>query len=167
MDKYQPFDDETEQEEIIPWTAEQARAWREANPTPSLWRLWRIQVAVGGVLVLLVWLLQMQAGWRFGVVPSAAFGVLAVLGPSALATAGVLRGWRRQMQAQRKVGGAGLSFVTILMWEGFKVLFTIALLALAPQVLREWMSWPAMLAGFVVTLKAYWWAWIRGQARAH
>ena len=71
------------------------------------------------------------------------------------------------MQAQRKVGGAGLSFATILIWEGFKVLFTIALLALAPQVLREWMSWPAMLAGFVVTLKAYWWAWIRGQARAH
>ena len=167
MDKYQPFEDEPEQEDIVPWTAEQAQAWREANPTPSLWRLWGVQLIVGMVLVFFLWLLQMRAGWQFGVVPSAAYGVLAVLLPSALATGGVLRGWRRQMQAQRKVGGAGLSFATILMWEGFKVLFSILMLALAPQLLREWMSWPAMLAGFVVTLKAYWWAWIRGQARAH
>lgn len=164
--KFPAIEDEQEQDDFVPWTAEQAEAWRAANPTPSLWRYWWVQVAVGVLVVVLASLLQQLAGWKFAVVPSAIYGVLAVLLPSALSVAGVLRSFHRLVQARRKVGSAGLGFATVMLWEGCKVLATICLLALAPVLLKDWMSWPAMLIGFIVTLKAYWWAWLRNNMRA-
>ena len=164
--KFKALDDEPDQDEFTPWTAEQAQAWRAAHPIPSLWAYWRAQVVVAVVVVLLAALLRPLFGWPDGVLPSAVYGVLAVLLPGALAVAGVLRAFRRQMQASRKVGDAGLGFAAVLLWEGCKVLATIGLLALAPVVLKGWMNWPALLLAFVVTLKAYWWAWLRNGVRA-
>jgi ATP synthase protein I len=40
-------------------------------------------------------------------------------------------------------------------WEAVKVALTVAMLGLATRVIDE-LSWPAMLAGLVVTMKVYW-----------
>ena len=164
--KYHVITDEPEQDEIPAWTAEQAQAWRQANPSPSLWMYWRVQVVVGVALVVIALGLQVWQGWTWAVSLSALYGVLVVLGPSALAVAGVLRGWEKRTQLLGNRGGAGLGFATVLLWEGCKVLITIGLLALAPVLLGNVMSWPAMVLCFIITLKAYWWAWMRSSLRA-
>ena len=160
------YDDTPEEDEIIPWTAEQAEAWRAANPSPSLWQMWKVQAYAGLAVVVASGLVQALAGWSSAVVLSAIYGVLAALLPSALANAGMLRGRRRQEQAGLRLG-AGFGFASVLAWEGVKVMLTIVLLALAPLLMREHMNWLAMLAGFVVTLKAYWLAWMRTRSVAH
>ncbi len=40
-------------------------------------------------------------------------------------------------------------------WEMAKVGLTVAMLFAAPRVVTD-LSWPAMLAGLVVTMKVYW-----------
>jgi ATP synthase protein I len=42
----------------------------------------------------------------------------------------------------------------LLVWEGVKVVLTVLALLLAPQVVED-LSWPALLAGLVVTMKVY------------
>ena len=160
------YDDTPEEDEIIPWTAEQAEAWRAANPSPSLWQMWKVQAYAGLAVVVASGLVQALAGWSSAVVLSAIYGVLAALLPSALAIAGMLRGRRRQEQAGLRLG-AGFGFASVLAWEGVKVMLTIVLLALAPLLMGGHMNWLAMLAGFVVTLKAYWLAWMRTRSVAH
>lgn len=157
--------DESEQDPITPWTAEQAQAWRQANPEPSLWQYWKTQMIVGGLLVGLVAVAQLMLHWSTGVLLSTAYGVGTVLLPSAAAVAGVLRGFRKREQWLGSSGGAGLGFATVMLWEGCKVLVTIMLLALAPWVLGGAINWLALVLAFVITLKAYWWAWMRGTLR--
>ncbi|MGC9562263.1 ATP synthase subunit I [Brachymonas sp.] len=159
-------DDEPSQETFVPLSAEEAQAWRAAHPQPSLWRIWRSQVAMGICACVLALLLRQALSWPWAVPVSVAYGVLAVLVPGGLATAGMWRASQR-MQGVSKVAGAGFGFAVILLWEGFKVLLTIAMLVMAPRVLHGWINWLALVAGFVVTLKTYWWAWMRSQARRH
>ena len=42
-----------------------------------------------------------------------------------------------------------------MLWEGIKIVLTIALLLAAPKVVKD-LSWLALLIGFVVTVKAAW-----------
>lgn len=130
-------------------TAQEAADWQQRHPQPSLWKGWQVQAAVGCVVVVLAglgWLVQL---WSGAVVLSCAYGVLAVLVPSALAVAGV---WRSQCWAG---GGAGAGFAAVLLWEGVKVVLVIVGLVLAPIVLGQWMHWLGLIAGFVVVVKAY------------
>ncbi len=47
------------------------------------------------------------------------------------------------------------------MWEMVKIGLTVAMLIAAPRLVLD-LSWLAMLAGFVVTMKVYWLAmWLR------
>jgi ATP synthase protein I len=47
----------------------------------------------------------------------------------------------------------------LVFWEGVKVLLTVVMLALAPVVVSE-LSWLALLAGLVIVLKVYWFAFL-------
>jgi ATP synthase protein I len=51
---------------------------------------------------------------------------------------------------------AAMSFAA---WQGVKWVLAVLLLVLAPRLLPE-LSWPALLAGLIVTMKVYWLALI-------
>ena len=146
--------EEESDEGFEPLSAEQAREWRTRNPPLSLWRVLAIQVVVGAATTLLTWSVAgAQGGW------SAAWGVLAVVLPAALFARGLSRA---------TTGSAGGALAALFVWEGAKLLLTLALLGLAVKVLGS-VNWLALLAGFVVTLKAYWLAlwWLAARRGRH
>ena len=59
-------------------------------------------------------------------------------------------------QIQPKAVLVGLFF-----WELVKIILTVALLLVAPKVISN-LSWLALVAGFVVTIKVYWLAMALG-----
>jgi ATP synthase protein I len=132
-----------------PLTAEEARHWREKNPPASPWRILGIQSVVGLLVTLLAWLLTGKASVAW----SAAYGALAVVIPAALFARGLLR--------QQLAAGAGAALAGFFVWEMVKIALTVAMLFAAPRLISQ-LSWLALLAGFVVTMKVYWVAmWLR------
>ena len=134
---------EVEDSDFKPLTAEEAEQWRRRNPPLSIWKVVASQALVGVLVALVAWAFTgiAQVGW------SAAYGALAVWLPAALFARGVLR-----QGAVRDPRAAMVGFVG---WEIAKVVLTVALLAAAPWVVPE-LSWIALLAGMVVTMKTYW-----------
>ena len=141
--------DEAQDEGFKPLTPEEAQKVRAANPPVSLWAVVAGQLGVGIAVALVAWGLTGQArmGW------SAAYGALAVVLPAAL----FARGLSRQKTATQ--GNAAL--VGFFVWELVKIALTVAMLVAAPRLVAN-LSWLALLAGFVVTMKVYWVAmWFR------
>ena len=138
-----------------PWSAEQAREWRAAHPPMSPWPVvgWQAVAGLAAVLVALVW-----SGGMTAVTYSAAYGVLAAWVPTVLFARMVARRMRRQASPH----GA---LMALMMGEGIKVALTVALLLAAPKILAQ-VHWLALLAGFVVTIKAAWVAlWLKSAKR--
>ena len=109
----------------------------------EVWRLVGMQ-AVAGVLVSLVaWAISGEAlvAW------SAGYGALAVVLPAAL--------FARGMARQKRAATAGAAMVGFFGWEMVKIALTVAMLAAAPRLVSQ-LSWLALLAGMVVTMKTYW-----------
>ena len=132
-----------ETDDFRPLTAQEAQAWRERHPTLSVWR-------VVGVQLVLAVVLAMAAAWIWGrssIAFSLMYGAFAVVLPSAL----FARGMTSRLASANAVSAA-LSFAV---WQGVKMVITVVLLALAPRVLSE-VSWPALLAGLLLTMKVYW-----------
>lgn len=100
-------------------------------------------------MVLLAWLLldgpQMVA--------SVAWGVVAVVLPAMV----FVRALSRQIQFGRPQSALAGLFV----WELVKIVLTVALLLVAPKVIPD-LSWLALVASFVVTIKVYWLAMVLG-----
>lgn len=135
--------------EFKPLTAEQAQAWRQKNPALRPWRIIVLQAGVGGLMVLLTWLWMDEPQLAVSV----AWGVVAVVLPAMV----FVRALSRQMQwAQPKSALVGL-----FVWELVKVVLTVALLLVAPKVITD-LSWLAMVASFVVTIKVHWLAMALG-----
>ena len=133
---------ESDEESFQPLTAEQAAQWRQKTPALSVWRVVFWQVAVGSAVAALV------GGWsgRVSLAASVFYGSAAVFIPAALFARGLTS---RLTTASPLTAAAGL-----LVWEGVKVILTVLALLLAPQVVED-LSWPALLAGLVVTMKVY------------
>lgn len=127
--------------EFKPLSAEEARQWREQHPPLSPWRIVAWQAGVGSLAAGLTWWLS----GRGELAGSVGYGALAVVLP-----AGVLA---RAMS--RQAGAAGAALAGFFVWELVKIVLTVAMLVAAPQVVPG-LSWPAMLAGFVVAMKVYW-----------
>ena len=134
---------ESDEESTPPLTAEQAALWRLKNPVLSVWRVVMGQVAVGVVLAALV------GGWsgQISLAVSVLYGSAAVFIPAALFARGLTS---RLTTASPLTAAAGL-----LVWEGVKVALTVLAMLLAPKLVED-LSWPALLAGLVVTMKVYW-----------
>ena len=134
---------ESDEESFQPLTAHQAALWRQKNPHLSVWRVVFGQVVLGVVLAALV------GGWSgsFGLAVSVFYGSAAVFIPAALFARGLTS---RLTTVSPLTAAAGL-----LVWEGVKIALTVLALVLAPQVVED-LSWPALLAGLVVTMKVYW-----------
>ena len=132
-----------DEEDFKPLNAQEAQAWRQRHPSVSVWRMVAAQAVVGVLVALVAWALtgRAQVGW------SAAYGALAVVVPAALFARGVLRHKASSNPRAAMVGFFG--------WEIVKIVLTVALLAAAPRLVPG-LSWLALLAGMVITMKTYW-----------
>jgi ATP synthase protein I len=132
-----------------PLTAEQAQAWRQHNPVVSPWRVVALQALVGALVAVLTGLISGQ----YALAASAAWGALAVVLPAIVFVRALSRQMRK-MQARSAMLG-------LFVWELVKIALTVALLLVAPKVIAN-LSWFALVAGFVVTIKVYWLAMVLG-----
>lgn len=126
-----------------PLTAEQAAQLRRLNPQVSPWVVVGVQALVGCGLTLLVWGLTRE--WPLA--SSVGYGSLAVVVPAAL--------FARGLSSPLVLRNPGSAVFGFFLWEMVKIALTVAMLFVAPRVLVQ-LSWPAMLAGLVVTMKVYW-----------
>jgi len=143
MTRMHPEDQENVQETFEPLTAEQVAELRKRQPLLSVWRVVSAQVVLGLLVATLVWFVSGQKA----VVYSAVYGALAVIVPAALFARGLT-----SRVASLNAGAAVLGF---FLWEMVKIGLTVAMLFAAPRLVND-LSWPAMLAGLVVTMKVYW-----------
>jgi ATP synthase protein I len=130
-------------EEFKPLTAEEAQRLRDQKPSISPWRVIATQV-VGGLLVALAaWGLtgRQNLGW------SAGYGALAVVVPAAV--------FARGLTGRFSSLNPGTAVFGFFLWEMVKMALTVAMLIAAPRLVVA-LSWPAMLVGLVVTMKAAW-----------
>ena len=134
---------EVEESDFKPLTAQEAELWRQSNPPVSIMKVVVGQALVGMAVALVAWVLTGRAavGW------SAGYGALAVVVPAALFARGVLRHKASSNPRAAMVGFFG--------WEIAKIVLTVALLAAAPRLVPN-LSWLALLAGMVITMKTYW-----------
>jgi ATP synthase protein I len=87
------------------------------------------------------------------VAASAAWGSVAVVIPAVV----FVRALSRQMRRTQ----SGSALAGLFVWELVKIILTVALLLVAPKVISD-LSWFALVAGFVVTMKVYWLAMALG-----
>jgi ATP synthase protein I len=127
-----------------PLSAEEALQWRARHPSFPVWLVLGGQMAVGLAVAVAAWMLtgNGQAGW------SAAYGALAVVLPAAVFARGVFR--RRSA-----MGNPRATMLGFFGWEIAKILLTVAMLLAAPRIVAG-LSWLALLAGMVLTMKTYW-----------
>lgn len=126
-----------------PLTPEQAAVWRAGQPQVDVWKVVAWQAGAGVMLAAAVAVFSGQVR----LVSSVAWGAFAVVLPSAV----FARAWVRQT----RLAQAGAALVGLFAWELVKILLTVMLLV-APPLLISQLSWLALLAGFVVTMKVSW-----------
>lgn len=141
-DDADPADDGLEAN-FKPLTPEQAEAWRQRNPVTSPWRVLSLQVLVGVAVAVLTGVVSGQ----FRLAASVAWGVLAVVVPGLV--------FARALARQMRLKQAGSALAGLFVWELVKIVLTVALLLVAPKVIES-LSWLALVAGFVVTMKVSW-----------
>jgi ATP synthase protein I len=100
-------------------------------------------------MVLLTWLVTGE----LDLAASVAWGVVAVVIPALV----FVRALSRQMRRTQP----GAALVGLFVWELVKIILTVALLLAAPKVISD-LSWLALVASFVVTMKVYWLAMALG-----
>jgi len=145
--------DASQDADFQPWSAEQAHAWRQSQPLLSVWRVLAVHMLVAVVIasVLALW-------FKSGVIwLSWMYGALIVVLPAALFARGLT-----SRAASLNAMTATMSFAA---WQGVKWVLAVLLLVLAPRTLPE-LSWPALLAGLMVTMKVYWLALIWGRPKS-
>lgn len=135
--------EEDEQPPIEPLTADQARRLREQQPPVSPWWVVGGQVVVGLVAAVVAGAAsgKPNVGWSVG------YGALAVVIPAAV--------FARGLTSRFTSLNAGTAAVGFLLWEMVKIALTVAMMMVAPRLVRE-LSWLAMLVGLILALKVYW-----------
>jgi len=138
-----PETSEDEQPPIKPLSAEEARRLREQYPPVSPWWVVGGQAVVGLVVALVAWAAtgKPSVGW------SAGYGALAVVIPAAV--------FARGLTGRFSSHNAGTAAVGFLLWEMVKIALTVAMMLVAPRLVRE-LSWPALLVGLILAMKVYW-----------
>jgi ATP synthase protein I len=134
-----PWQEDSE-EDFVTLDAAQARALRELQPGMSARQVVALQALCGLVFAAI-------AGWVSSRGWSVAYGAFAVVLPNAL----LARGMSRKPTSINALRGV----TALLVWEMVKVGLTLAMLLGAPWVVKN-LSWPALLAGLVLTMKVHW-----------
>jgi len=130
-------------DDFKPLNAEEAQRLRDLKPQLSPWRVIAVQAVAGLLVALVAWGLtgRQNLGW------SAGYGALAVVIPAAVFARGLTGRF-----ASLNPGTAVFGF---FLWEMVKMALSLAMLIAAPRLITA-LSWPAMLVGLVVTMKAAW-----------
>ena len=140
-----PSLDEAEGEDahFKPLTREQAQELRRDSPSISVWAVLSGQLLAGLLAAGVAWLVtgKVQVGW------SVMYGSLAVVIPAAI--------FARGLTSKAASFNAGAAVLGFFIWEMVKIGSTIAMLFAAPRWIEN-LSWPAMLAGLIVTMKVVW-----------
>jgi ATP synthase protein I len=147
------FEDSAQEDVFHTFTAEEAQAWRASQPVLSVWWVLVAQLSTATVL-------GVGVGWWFGrtsLLVSWIYGALSVILPAALFARGL-----KSPTASINAASAALSFAV---WQGVKMVLNVLWLVLAPRFVDE-LSWPALLAGLIVTMKMYWLALVWGKPRS-
>lgn len=126
-----------------PLTFEEAALLRPKIVGFSPWHVIGVQAIAGLLVVLVVWLVSDHASWA----KSAGYGALAVLVPAMLFARGLIR--------QQRASAPGAALAGMFVWEFVKIILTLVMLFAAPRMVAD-LNWLALLAGFVVTMKASW-----------
>jgi len=127
-------------------------AWRQRNPVTSPWRVLTLQVLVGVAVAVLTGVVSGQ----LRLAASVAWGVVSVVIPGVV--------FARALARQMRLKQSGAALAGLFVWELVKIVLTVALLLVAPKVIAG-LSWLALVAGFVVTMKVYWLAMVLGWTR--
>jgi len=143
MTRIHPEDQDDVQDTFVPLSADQAAELRKHQPLLSIWRVLGVQAGLGLLAAGVVWVVSRE----MAAVYSAAYGALAVILPAAL--------FARGLTSRLTKVNAGAAVFGFFLWELVKVSLTVAMLMAAPRLVND-LSWPAMLAGLVVTMKVYW-----------
>jgi ATP synthase protein I len=149
--RWRRWEDESVQEPGQPLSREQVAQMGLDRPAVSVWRvlLWQ---ALAGLVVAGV-LGGASGRWAWAV--SALYGAASVVLP-ALVFARGLTGRLSSLNPATAVAG-------FFVWEFVKIGLTLAMLLAAPRLVAD-LSWPALLAGLVVTMKVVWLAvWIQSR----
>jgi ATP synthase protein I len=136
-----------------PLSREEAAALRARLPTVSPWLVIVVQAGLGAIVALLAGLVT----GSMAVAASALYGAATVVVPGAL----MARGMTSRMSSL----SPGTSAVSFMVWEMAKIAVAVAMLMLAPRIVRD-LSWPALLVAMVLGLKVYWLALLwRGRTK--
>ena len=124
-------------------TRAQAKSLREKDPPLNPWRVVGLQAVVGVTCAVFAWIAfgKQEYGW------SALYGAAIVVVPAAL----MARGMTSRLSGM----SPGVSAVSFMVWELVKIGVSVAMLALAPQIVQP-LVWPALLAALVLCIKVYW-----------
>ena len=139
------WEDAADEASFTPWSREQARVWRSANPALSPWRVVAAQAVAGLVCSALVWAFTQ----RGSAAESALYGAAAVVLPSAL----LARGMTRDLSGIP--GALGHAVFRFMFWEMIKIGAAIAMLLAAPKVVQG-LSWLTLLLTMMVCVKMNW-----------
>jgi ATP synthase protein I len=150
---WRSWEDQAQQEPVRPLTREQVLQMGLDRPAVSVGWVLMCQALTG---ILFAGLLGVLAGrWAWGW--SALYGAAAVVVPGAVFARG-LTGRLASINPATAVTG-------FFVWEFVKIGLTLAMLVAAPRLVTG-LSWPALLAGLVVTMKVVWLAvWIKSRRR--
>ena len=140
---YNRLGDEQLDEIVKPFSHSEAQAFREQHPMLSPWVVLAGQTGAGLTVALVAWVLTglVSVGW------SALYGAAAVVIPGALFARGLMSKVSSFNRAAAVTG--------FFLWEMVKIGLVLAMLFAAPRLVTD-LSWPAMLAGLVVTMKSVW-----------
>jgi len=136
-------DQDSDDEEFVAMTADQAQKFRRENPSLSPWSVVVGQFLVGMTAASLAWLLTQQRE----IAVSVACGAIAITLPAAVSARGLMGRF-----ASLSIASAVTSF---FLWELVKIVMTVTIMLLAYHWVSD-LNWPAMLVGLVVTMKVYW-----------
>jgi ATP synthase protein I len=150
---WRSWDDQAQQELVRPLSRQQVLQMGLDRPAVSVGWVLMWQALTG---VLLAGLLGVLSGrWAWGL--SALYGAAAVVVPGAVFARG-LTGRLASINPATAVAG-------FFVWEFVKIGLTLAMLVAAPRLVTD-LSWPALLAGLVVTMKVVWLAvWFKSRRR--
>jgi len=157
-----PWEDGEPAEDFKPLSREEAQHWRRRQPPMSVWQLVRWQAFLTLLAPMVAW-----PWWAQTTVPASVFyGGLCITLPSALMAYGLTSSALSRGLARWFPGLARAALAGVFFWEGIKVLLVLAMLWSAPRWVPD-LNWLGLVAGLVVSLKAYWLVFWLGRRPAH
>lgn len=137
------YDDEEEDPPVTPLTRAEAQALRVRSPQVSPWRVIAAQVGVGGLAVVVVWLIFGRPEFM----ASALYGTFIAVLPGTLMARG--------MTSKVSSLSVGSSAFSVMLWSTVKIGVSIVMLMLAPKLVQP-LNWPTLLASMVLCMQVYW-----------